>query len=162
MRTRSLITLSVAALSLSACSDDGGGSSLIASSNGTGSTFATSSSGATTPAPVEGPLALPADRAALLQPDPATGLSQLGFPKGWALPDNAADIVGVLVRYSQGDSTYATFRTAYQVNATDPEAVLNDWAQRFSDGLGLEVDRFPVQVSSDQLLIGRDRSRRCA
>jgi hypothetical protein len=142
MRTRGSIILTVAALMLAACSDDGGESSLVTSAT-------SGASGSTTPAPVEGPLTMPADSASLVQPDPATGLAQLGFPQGWVLPDEGADIVGVLVRYSQGDSTYATFRTAYRVSATDPEAVLKDWSQRFSDGLGIAVDPFPVQVSGD-------------
>lgn len=91
---------------------------------------------------------MPADVAELLAPEPAAALAGLGFPAGWVLADDADDIVGVTVRYSQGDDTYATFATSYEVAGDDPEAVLDEWRVRFADALGVEIDKYSVSVSS--------------
>jgi len=142
LRIISLPAISALAL-LAACGDDsgGGGASVTSDSRAAGG-------GATTPAPVEGPLTMPADVAEMLAPEPATALAGLGFPAGWVLPAAADDIVGVTVRYSQGDDTYATFATSYEVAGDDPQVVLDEWRVRFAEALGVEVDKYSVSVSS--------------
>ncbi len=102
----------------------------------------------TTPAPVVGTLAPPADLAGVLQPDAGSGLAALGFPGGWPLPADAADIVGVTARYSVGDSVYATFRTAYTVEGTDHDAVLEEWRLVASKAFGIDIDPFFNHASS--------------
>jgi len=124
----------VCSLLVVGCSSDGGGkqASTVAST-----------------VPNTGPLEMPADGADLLLPDAASALATLGFPQSWVV-DPAADVVGVTVQYSHGESaTYTTFETVYAISGTDPEAELEHWRTTVADALGIDVDPMSGHVSSD-------------
>jgi hypothetical protein len=153
MRARSAIVLVAVLVTAAACGDDDDGGS---PSNSTASSSDTSPSGGETPsagvtgAPNTATFAPPVDVAALLQPDAATALAELGFPEGWVLPEGGADaITGVLVRYSQGDSLYSSFRTAYSVPEGDLETVGEQWVTAFDESLGITVPLMAANITSE-------------
>jgi len=145
MRVRSAVLLVALLLAAAACGDDNDEGSPTGSTAASGVT-----SGEVTGTPNTDTFNPPSDVEALLQPDAATALASLGFPEGWVLPDGGADAIsGVLARYSQGDSLYSTFRTAYTVPSGDLDAVGEKWVTTFDESLGITVPLMAAHVTSE-------------
>ena len=152
MRARAAVLVALVLVVAGACGDDEGGDSTTGSTGASSETSpgGDAPTGSVTGAPNTETFVPPADVAALLQPDAATALATLGFPEGWVLPEGDADAIsGVLARYSQGDSLYSTFRTAYTVPAGDLDAVGEQWVTAFDESLGITVPLMSANVTSE-------------